>query len=42
MGRLGLREGATRGASYPGPVCTEAQEDEIHTLSFFCNQGQNH
>jgi len=37
----GLREGGTRGTSYPSLIGTWAKEDESKDPTFFCNQVQN-
>jgi len=37
----GIREGDTRGTSFPGPVVAGNREDENSHVKFFCNQAQN-
>jgi len=39
----GLREGDTRGTSFPVPAVAVNQEDEsVKHAKFFCNQAQNY
>jgi len=38
----GLREGGTRGTTYPGPAGTGARENESTHAQFLFEQGQNY